>query len=538
MSLITIQIAKGTSHTQTVHCSAGENLLKVLKENNIFIENPCNGKGICGKCKVRILSGRCNKASQTELQFLREAEIAQGFRLSCLTEVEGDVKIELLEKKRKHHILTSGYLPEFEKDYLRAGYGIALDIGTTTVAMALIDLTTGEEAAQASAVNAQKQYGLDVLTRITYEYEHPEEGIQTLQKTIVASLNEMIETLCRQAEISGEQIKEIVVAANCTMTHMLLGVDARSIGKSPYQPVFTEARSVLAKEIGILAGEDTTVYCLPHVSSYIGADVVAGAYVCDLQSRKKNVLFIDIGTNGEIVLSKAGKLFCCSCAAGPALEGMNISSGMRAGEGAVEDLLISENGIDLKVIGGGTPEGLCGSGILAAIKELLRIKVIKKTGVFIKKEALSDTDFRHPYLRMHGKKREFLLHASSEIFVTQNDVRQVQLAKGAIFSGCLVLLKTAGIMLRELDEVLVAGQFGSHLPADSLIGTGILPEEVREKLTYVGNSSKTGAYMALLSRTVRREMEELSLTMEYIELAETENYERIFAESMLFPECK
>lgn len=538
MSLITIQIAKGTSHTQTVHCSAGENLLKVLKENNIFIENPCNGKGICGKCKVRILSGRCNKVSQTELQFLREAEIAQGFRLSCLTEVEGDVKIELLEKKRKHHILTSGYLPEFEKEYLREGYGIALDIGTTTVAMALIDLTTGEEATQASAVNAQKQYGLDVLTRITYEYEHPEEGIQTLQKTIVASLNEMIETLCRQAEISGEQIKEIVVAANCTMTHMLLGVDARSIGKSPYQPVFTEARSVLAKEIGILAGEDTTVYCLPHVSSYIGADVVAGAYVCDLQSRKKNVLFIDIGTNGEIVLSKAGKLFCCSCAAGPALEGMNISSGMRAGEGAVEDLLISENGIDLKVIGDGTPEGLCGSGILAAIKELLRIKVIKKTGVFIKKETLSDTDFRHPYLRMHGKKRQFLLHASPEIFVTQNDVRQVQLAKGAIFSGCLVLLKTAGIMLRELDEVLIAGQFGSHLPADSLIGTGILPEEVREKLTYVGNSSKTGAYMALLSRTVRREMEELSLTMEYIELAETENYERIFAESMLFPECK
>lgn len=537
MSVITIQIKNGSA-VERISCHTGENLLKVLSENHIFIENPCNGKGICGKCKIRVVSGRCSEISQAECAFLREEEISRGIRLACLTEVEGDMEIELLEKERTHQVLTSGYLPAFEKDFLRDGYGIAVDIGTTTVALALINLTTGEELAQASAINAQKQYGLDVLTRITYEYEHPEEGIRKLQQAIVLSLNEMIQSMCQKAGIEKEQIVEIVVAANCTMTHMLLGIDARSIGKSPYKPVFTEARSVLAKEIGIVGGENTTLYCLPHVSSYIGADIVAGAYVCDLQSRKNNVLFVDIGTNGEIVLSKGGKLFCCSCAAGPALEGMNISSGMRAGEGAVEDISISENGIQLTVIGNTAPEGLCGSGILAAIKELLRIKMIKKTGVFIKKDDLPDNDFRYPYLRMNGKKREFLLHDAPEIFVTQSDVRQVQLAKGAILSGFQALLKKAGLTIEELDEVLIAGQFGAHLPADSLIGTGILPEGVKEKLTYVGNSSKTGAYMALLSKTVRREMDQLSLNMEYMELAETENYERIFAESMLFPEVQ
>lgn len=537
MSLITIQIKKGTA-AEKICCRAGENLLKVLSEHHIFIENPCNGKGICGKCKIRSISGRCSEISQAERRFLREEEIRLGVRLACLTEAEGDMEIELPEKERTHQVLTSGYLPAFEKDFQRDGYGIAVDIGTTTVAMALVDLTSGEELAQASAVNAQKQYGLDVLTRITYEYEHPEDGIQELQRAIVSSLNEMTENMCQTAGIEKEKIVEIVVAANCTMTHMLLGIDARSIGKSPYKPVFTEAKSVRAKEIGIIAGENTMLYCLPHVSSYIGADIVAGAYVCDLQSRKNNVLFVDIGTNGEIVLSKAGKLFCCSCAAGPALEGMNISSGMRAGEGAVEKISISENGIQLTVIGDTVPEGLCGSGILAAVRELLRIKVIKKTGVFIKKDTLLENDFRYPYLRMNGKKREFLLHDAPEIFVTQNDIRQVQLAKGAILSGFQALLKKAGLTIEELDEVLIAGQFGAHLPADSLIGIGILPEEVKEKLTYVGNSSKTGAYMALLSKSVRCAMDQLSSNMEYMELAETENYERIFAESMLFPEVE
>ncbi|MEG0227349.1 MAG: ASKHA domain-containing protein [Lachnospiraceae bacterium] len=500
-------------------CHTGANLLKVLLDGGVFVDNPCNGTGICGKCKVKVLSGG-----------------KPGVCLSCMTEVSGDIEIELLTKERKHKVLTDGYMPEFEKEEFESGYGIAMDIGTTTVVTALIELKTGEELANVSMINAQKHYGLDVLTRITYEYEFPESGWKELQYAIVNSINGMIEEVCLEAEVDKADIREIDVAANCTMTHMLLGVDARSIGKAPYRPAFIEAKEILAKEIGIEAGEDTKLYCLPQVSAYIGADIVAGTYVCELQKEKGNVLFIDIGTNGEIVLASKGKLLCCSCAAGPALEGMNISSGMRAAEGAVEDVKITEEGIKLTTIGEQEPVGICGSGILAVVKELLQTKLVKKTGAFIKKEQLKEEDYRYPMIRMNGTKREFILYEAPELLVTQGDVRQVQLAKGAILSGFVALLNKAGIAMEDLDKVMIAGQFGAHLPVESLIGTGILPEAVKDKLVYVGNASKTGAYMTLLSRKARREVEQLAEQMEYMELAETPNYERIFTESMIFPQ--
>ncbi|MGN0405551.1 MAG: ASKHA domain-containing protein [Bariatricus sp.] len=520
---------------QILSCDEGTSLMQCLVDAGVFIDNPCSGKGICGKCRIRVLSGNVSELTDTEKSILRPEEIRQGIRLACLTEVYDKAEVELLQKERKHEVLTQGYMPEFERELWHEGYGVAIDIGTTTVVTALIDLTNGKEIANASMINAQKHYGLDVLTRITYEYEHPENGAGQLQQAIVNSINAMIGEVCLEAGVCRNDIRKITVAANCTMMHMLLGVDARSIGRAPYKPEFTEAKRLSAGEIGIDAGEDAELYCLPHVSAYIGADIVAGTYVCELQKKKGNVLFIDIGTNGEIVLANQGRLLCCSCAAGPALEGMNISSGMRAAEGAVEDVKIDEAGIHLKTIAGQSPAGICGSGILAVVKELLRNKMVKKTGVFIKKEELDEADYRYPMIRLNGTKREFILCREPELLVTQGDIRQVQLAKGAILSGFTALLNKAGIKMEELDQVMIAGQFGAHLPVDSLTGTGILPEVVKDKLVYVGNSSKTGAYMALMSEKIRKEMEELAEHMEYMELAETENYERIFTESMIFP---
>ena len=521
---------------QTIHCEENANLLCTLLDAGIFVDNPCNGTGVCGKCKVCILSGQCSPMSETEKRLLNEKEIQDKIRLSCMTYVSGDVEVAVLQKERKHKVLTKGYMPEFEKDKYNSGYGIVIDIGTTTVVTALIDLKNSEELANASMINAQKHFGLDVLTRITYEYEHPDSGIRMLQEAIVHSINTMITEVCTEAGVSQNDILEIDVAANCTMMHMLLGVDARSIGKSPYKPQFLKAQILKASDIGLEAGKDTVLYCLPHVSAYIGADIVAGTYVCELQKEKGNVLFIDIGTNGEIVLASQGRLLCCSCAAGPALEGMNISSGMRAAEGAVEDVKSTEQGIELTTIDDQEPAGICGSGILAVVKELLRTGIVKKTGVFIKKEKLADTDYRYPMIRMNGTKREFVLHEDPLLLVTQGDVRQVQLAKGAILSGFTALLNKAGISMQDLDKVMIAGQFGAHLAADSLTGTGILPSAVKDKLVYVGNSSKTGAYMTLLSHRIKKEVEELADRMEYMELAETRNYERIFTESMIFPE--
>ncbi len=546
---------------EQIPCEDGATLLEVLVKHGVFVDNACNGTGVCGKCKVRIVHGRewVSEIGETELRMLTREEIDHGIRLSCMTKVYGTIEVETLQKERKHRVLTGGYMPQFEPDRSEEGYGVVVDIGTTTVVMALIDRKTGEEIAGASAINAQKSFGLDVLTRITYEYDHGEDGIRALQKAIVDSMNEMLGEMCQNAGRTGcrEQIREIVVAANCTMTHMLLGVDARSIGRAPYAPVFKEAKVCLASEIGLKAAADTVLYCLPQVSSYIGADIVAGAYVCELEKQDGNVLFIDIGTNGEIVLSGNGKLLSCSCAAGPALEGMNISSGMRAADGAVEEIRMSEDGVKVKTIGDGEPVGLCGSGILAAVRELIQNGFLKKTGAFVNVEALEEGDWRRSVLRVEvgpeadsevteasftgaerggrGKKREAVICRKPEILVTQDDIRQVQLAKGAILSGFTALLKKAGITMEELDRVLIAGQFGAHLPAESLVGVGILPPEVEEKLFYVGNSSKTGAYMALMSKKARSEMEELARKIDYFELAETEDYERVFAECMRFP---
>lgn len=582
----------------------GKSLLDILLEQKIFVDNPCNGKGVCGKCRVKILSGSLPPAHPTEKELLRQGELEKGIRLACLVTPQEDLEIELIQREREHEVLTTGYMPalifdcditkqvikiakpglngqiSFEdqvREQIRAEeldlsvlaaekyihgtmtavshggqiiqleqgdtsdalYGAAIDIGTTTVVCALIDMHTGEELANASAINAQKHYGLDVLTRITYASEHPETGVADLQRAIVDALNDMLREICRQAGVQRENIYEIAVAANCTMMHMLLGIDAVSIGKAPYAPMFVRARDIPASQIGLRAAKGARLYCLPAVSAYIGADIVAGAHVCGLKRADKNILFIDIGTNGEIVLSNHGKLLCCSCAAGPALEGMDIRCGMRAAQGAVEDVRITGAGVEVKVIGGGQPAGICGSGILAAVKELLRTGLVRPNGAFIKKEQLDPADYRFPMIQLDGKKREFVLAESpGPLLITQKDIRQVQLAKGAILSGFTALLNKAGIAMEDLDKVLVAGQFGAHLPADSLTGTGILPVEVEDKIEYVGNSSKTGAYMALMSAQVKREMEKLALHMDYMELGATEGYERLFSDCLVFPSVK
>ena len=600
--------------------ASGKNLMEIMLDAGLFIDNACGGKGLCGKCRVKVCEGSVSEAGETERGILKAEELEQGVRLACLARPEGDITIELLQKEKKHDVLASGYMPdfEFEQDIVKVPvtihkptladqtpfenqiieqvgadavvghdgatgylgfdytalsespmlpgeytavihngkvialepgdttdsvYGVAIDIGTTTVVCSLIDMKTGEELGHASEINAQKFFGLDVLTRITYEIENPEDGREKLQKAIVGSINKMVKSVCDRNGLAQDQIYEISVGANCTMMHMLMGVDARPIGKAPFAPVFARAKDVKASDIGLKAAPGARLYCLPSVSAYIGADIVAGAYVCDLRHRKGNVMFIDIGTNGEIVLAANGHLMSCSCAAGPALEGMNISSGMRAAEGAIEDIHINEDGIDLKVIGDCEPAGICGSGILTVTKELLRTGIVRKTGAFVKAGKFDADDYRSKYIAVDEEgKRSFIMTEGGDgtepLYITQGDIRQVQLAKGAILSGFMALLKKAGIGMADLDKVLIAGQFGAHLPAESITGTGILPFEVEDRIEYVGNTSKTGAYMALMSGTVKRQMEELAHDMDYLELGATDNYERLLSECLIFPSFK
>jgi len=421
-------------------------------------------------------------------------------------------------------------------------YGLALDIGTTTMVLALVDLLDGRELGSASMINPQVAQGLDVLSRIAYAQEHGQEGLDALQTAVVEGIEELALELCRDYGISPANIYNLIVAANTTMIHLLLGLAPDSLGFIPFAPTLTRGLSFKGQEIGLRTLATARVSTLPSVSAYIGADIVAGAQVCGLKHCRENVLFIDIGTNGEVILASHGKLVSCSCAAGPAFEGMNIHQGMRAADGAIEDLALiwdqesSDLDIRLKIIGETSPTGLCGSGILAAVREMLQIGLVRPDGRLLKADEMAEADPRKDLLlEFNGKPAVRLTREPDQVIITQKDIRQVQLAKGAVLSAIRALLAKTGLAMEDLDRVIVAGQFGAYLPVESLTGCGIIPVELGDKIEYAGNTSKVGAYMALMSQVVRAEMETLAGEIDYFELGGVENYDRLFAAAMKFP---
>lgn len=415
-------------------------------------------------------------------------------------------------------------------------YGVAVDIGTTTVVVSLMDLNTGRQIDCATALNPQNAHGQDVLSRIEFA-KRKDDGLDILHKNIIDCLNQTIDTACKKNRIDQETIYDITVSANTTMLHLLLGVDPSSMGRSPYQPVFTQSLHLKAAAFGLRLSPFARLYCLPSVSSYIGADIVAGVAICRLRHTTGNVLFIDIGTNGEIVLSKNGALYACSCAAGPALEGMNISCGMLAGSGAIEGVRFTDKEIRLEVIGNDKPQGLCGSGIIDAVAEIVRTGLIEKTGRLKKREdAEQDSKIQGlaRFIEEKNKRRTLVLDPANRIVITQADIRQVQLAKGAILSGIHALLNRLEMQMEDLDKIIISGQFGSHLRVDSLVGIGLIPPGIKEKISYIGNSAHTGAIMCLLATAKRQEVEDLAKQIHYLELTALEDYEKLFIRCLGF----
>jgi uncharacterized 2Fe-2S/4Fe-4S cluster protein (DUF4445 family) len=414
--------------------------------------------------------------------------------------------------------------------------GVAVDIGTTTVVAALVDLRSGEELATASMINPQKSYGLDVLSRIQYLREEPA-ALRTLSHLIREELDRLISDLCEQAAIDRANIYEVAVAGNATMTHLFLGVDATGIGASPYVPAFTGSATVPARAVDLSIAPFGLVYCLPSVSGYIGADIVAGLLASEIDRSEQIALLIDIGTNGEIVLGSTQGLYACSCAAGPALEGMNIGSGMRAAEGAIEQVHI-DGTVAIRTIGDKPAVGICGSGIIDAVAELVKVGALGRSGRFVRLTGDETPLPWHSRLKREGTGRFVLSDGGgAEIAVSQKDIRQVQLAKGAILSGILSLTAQLGISLPDIERVYIAGAFGHHVRKESLARLGVFPRECLERVVLIGNSSKSGAMMTLLSRKKRAEAERLARQVSYIELSCYPGYDRLFADSLSFQEA-
>ena len=505
-------------------------VLEFLRGKSIHIDVACNGLGVCGKCKIKLES---TAVFESERKLLGEENIKAGYRLACMhsvDEVDKELILKSFEyvKKPDSIVLTDSFSPKITHTNVQKKYGIAVDIGTTTVAMELIDLENAEIISKVADVNSQVKFGFDVMSRIAFTLENTE-GLSILKKSIVDTLNTLINKLLDESKIKREDIAELVVSTNTTMCHILLGESVESLGKFPFLPKFKEVKKVSAKDIGI--DLDATLITLPHISGFLGSDIVAGVYasgICD-DNKAENILFIDIGTNGEMLLKTDKKLLATSCAIGPALEGMNISCGIRAGIGAIDDFHIDEDGISYTTIGNTEPTGICGSGVLSMVRELLKAGFINKMGAIDKK----CIDSKKSFIKADDSGKPFI-KINDNLYFTTKDIRQVQLAKGAILSGISALIKKAGIEPGDITKVCIAGQFGKYISMDSFFGVGLMPREFEGKVEYLGNTSLTGAYIALLDKNAIEYMSEISVETEYFELSKLEDYEKIFAKALRF----
>jgi uncharacterized 2Fe-2S/4Fe-4S cluster protein (DUF4445 family) len=419
-------------------------------------------------------------------------------------------------------------------------YGVAFDIGTTTVVGTLMDLNTGHEIATSSSLNLQASFGADVISRIDFANREPE-GLKILQDKILRVLNSIIGDLTRDAGISPVDIYQVVVVGNTCMQHLLLGVEPKSLAEAPYVPVFSSAMRLSAKELELNISPWGMIYMLPAVAGFVGADTVGVSLATSISRGKAVRLVVDIGTNGEILLGSSQRLVAASTAAGPAFEGAEIKFGMRGATGAIEAFQILNGEVKYKVIGDVAPKGICGSGLIDILAELLRLGIIDKNGRIMGPDEISqDIPYELKKRIVEGERGyDFVITfgegGTPDIFITQGDVRKLQVAKAAIYAGIEVLKSHLGVRDSQISQVLLAGAFGNYIRKESAKAIGLIPDVSLDKINSVGNAAGAGAKMVLLSKIAQMEGESLAKSIEYIELATSLRFQERFVDAMYFP---
>ena len=403
--------------------------------------------------------------------------------------------------------------------------GLAVDLGTTKIAAYVIDLETGETLASEGLMNPQIAYGEDVVARLAFAHRDPAEAIR-LQTLIAGALDEAVARLCGEIEAEPAEIVEAVVVGNTAMHHLFLHLPVRQLATAPYVPAVTSAMDVKARDLGLEIAPGAYVHLLPNIAGYVGADHVAMLLATNVARAEGVLLALDIGTNTEVCLSNHGRLTSLSCASGPAFEGAHIKHGMRAANGAIEHLRLTDDHVEYQTIGGAPPVGLCGSGILDVLAQLVQVGVIDRGGRM----------GQHPGVRDEGGVREFVLVEGDgdrpAITFTQKDVRELQLAKGAMRTGIDVLLETNELAAEDIDQVIVAGAFGTYIDVASAITLGMLPRLPLDRFRQVGNAAGMGARLVLLSRASRAQAQAMARRVQYIELASHPRFNEIFARAM------
>ncbi|MCL2703281.1 MAG: ASKHA domain-containing protein [Defluviitaleaceae bacterium] len=473
--------------------SGNENLLDIIRGCGLALPGAvCGGRGVCGKCGVSVNGN---------------------FKLACHFIPTGDITVRLPEE----HADTLGFQlpPDFIYDKFESdGFGCSFDIGTTTIAGAFIKLRTGYLLGVKSVPNPQSAYGADVITRIGYAA--CEGGLSRLLESAVSAMNGIINDFLREHGLLHKDIKAVTAAGNTAMSHILMNVDPSGLAVSPFHPVFLDAPVKTANDLGLLADPEAPFTLLPNIAGHVGGDISAGLLATSLPKKAGITLLIDIGTNGEIVLNANGRMAACSTAAGPAFEGACIKNGMSAGKGAIRAVSISENKVTVDIIGGGEPAGICGSGLVDAVSEMLRTGVLEGSGRLARDESF------------------VLCGGDKKIVVTQHDIRQVQLAKAAISAGVQVLTAFLGVRIQDIDEILLAGAFGNYINIQSAINIGLLPGVNPSRVKRVGNAAGIGAAMALLSESAAKKAAGWARTVEHVELSAQPGFMDAYINGMSF----
>ena len=413
-------------------------------------------------------------------------------------------------------------------------YGLALDLGTTTIGGVLIDLNSGRIIAETSAYNSQIGCGEDIISRIIYSQRSG--GLRTLQEKAVYTINNIIEEVCREVIISPSDISYIMAAGNTVMAHLLLGIDPKFIREAPYVPGVSQFPLTKAAALGIMAHPSVRLFLYPCIASFVGGDIVAGVHACQMHKSEKVSLFIDIGTNGEIVVGNCDWMVCAACSAGPAFEGGGIKYGMRASNGAIENIHIHQDTLApmIVTVGNTNPRGICGSGVIAIVPELLEAGIIDQRGKFIDNK-------RHPRIRKGSDGWEYVIAWShdtmieEDIVITEIDLDNLIRAKGAMFAGYQTLLESVGIGFADLDRVILAGNFGAHIDLERAIAIGLLPDIDRERFYYLGNASMLGCQISLTDYTRFRERTEVRQIMTNLELSDNHNFMNYYMAALFLP---
>ena len=575
-----------TSHKKKVLAKENELLADKIIEAGINLSVYCDRKGLCGKCLVEVQKGIIPSLNEREEFFIRQKKLKQNYRLACLFPVKSDLEVKVPESSiiQETYILKTGLKwpipidPLVKKYYLRLKkpeiaspyssleliekylgkknlvvnlnltrelqtrlkknkfeitavlygsneilniesgntidkiFGIAIDIGTSTVVVELVDLSTGEIIETATANNPQIKFGSDVISRITFAFTDSA-NLEKLRDTILKKLNQMIKSLLNINKIDPEHVYEVVIAGNTTMNHFFLGIPVDSLATAPFHSVFTSLSELSAAETGLEINKQAKVYIAPNIKSFVGGDISAGLIASRLDHLKGNYLFIDLGTNGEIVLKTKQKLIATSTAAGPAFEGMNISCGMLAFPGAIYK---AEQKKRLKIytIGNRQAAGVCGTGLIDLVASFLDTGKISSKGAIINK---------HKKIRI-----------AEGIYITQKDIREMQLAVGAIKSGIRMIAQQFHLNKKDLKGIFIAGAFGNYLNIKNSMRIGLLPELDKRKITFIGNSSLAGARAMLLSRQARKESKSVVRKTQYTSLATNPKFQEYFIDSLEF----